>query len=400
MFFGKGGGVAEEIEESRLDEELDRQFDKKLEKFAVRTSKMQGEIARAKGEFILACEEFERLSVEPDIEYVRLGNPNYIKEQKRAYAITVKRTLGRSPAAAGPTIYSGASAALADLDSAIAEIGRTNETFKPIVRAYPRHLGRFKSASMSLDSLASDLRLELQHVERELGEYNDTKERIYKLHATADEAKATEEELALLQVPHQQKDRHGEIKEVEGMLSLKRGQIEETGRSISKISSDIDSALVPLEKAARIYDHFSGRKRKLADVLSEPLETLETKEGLAELHVMLDELAESVRAGRLELKNPEATLANIARAKNGNLSEKALKLRQLHGERHALDGEVQHLRRRLEELDTEIMSSEAKARKMEELSRRTEGLSATLKKEREEVEGLFLKYYKRRVTIR
>ncbi len=391
----------EEVEMSDLGQLLDALFDKRLEKLAARTSRISDRIAGAKQKFALACDEFEKLAVEPDTDYVRLWNPSYIKSQKQVYVTVIKRILGRDVVASGSTVYARSSSMLEGLNSLVGEIQKANEAFKPIVHAYHGNLVGFKNASAGLESIAADLRYELERVGEEADDYNKVKECIFRLRAIADEMEATEKGLAVLQGQHfSQKNKDEEIKDVKARISTKLGELDRIKKEIGETASAIDSVLVPLEKAARVYDHFSGRKRKLAEIVTSPLQALGSEAGLEELSKMLDELDSSIKAKRLEIKNPDAVAARISNAKNANLHDKISRLELLHGEELMAKDEIRHLERLLEELDTEISAYDAHEKKSMEQGRRLTELKGSLQKERETVEGLFVKYYKKKITIR
>ena len=400
MLFWRGV-PEEEVKMSELEKLLDALFDKKLEKFAARTSRASGEITRVKQEFMLACDEFEKLSVEPDTDYVRLWNPGYIRNQKLVYVAAIRRILGRDAVASGSTAYARSSSMLTDLDSLIEEIQKINEAFKPIVHAYHGHLGKFKNASVGLGAIATGLRYEIEKAGREADEYNSVKGCIFKLRALADEVDAAEEGLAALQGKQfSKKNRKEEIKDAESRLSTKLEGLNAIKMEIGETASAIDSVLVPLEKAARIYDHFSGRKRKLSEIVTNPLQALGSGAGLAELNTMLDELDSSIKAGRLEIKNPDTVVAHISNAKNANLHDKISRLELLHSEEQTMKDEIRHLERLVEELNTEISTSEAHEKESVEQERRITELRSSLQEEKEVVEGLFVKYYKKKIAIK
>ena len=396
MFFWNN--PSSEIELGMLDKELDALFDKKLEKFAARASRFASEIASAKKEFIGACDEFDSISAEPDTEFKRWLNPNSLKNQKSAYVMALKRTFGAASSHSGSTSYSRYSAELASLKSLIGEMLSVNGRNKDVINAYSRHIGHFKRLQAVLESLASGLGAELNRVSREFNEYNEVTSNLSRLKVLCEELDAVRDELERLK-DSKSSESIENTAEIETKLTAKQSELTAIRKQIDAISSKVTALVLPLEKAARAYDHSALEKTKLLDMVENPVQSLATEHGFQEFIKRLEALKEGIDVRRIELKKPNETLSQIAKIGDAKVYEELSRMALLKKEAQSLEGEARFFEREISRIRDEARESESRLGRMEELSSSIKKLEESRKKERETLEQLITRYYKKKVTI-
>ncbi len=400
MFFGGSPGK-EDVKLGELNGKIDGLFDKKVEKFAARAARLSQEIANVKREFLNACDEFDKVSAEPDLEYERWMNPNYIKGQKPLYCSALKGLFGKDAEQIGPTAYARHSSELSALEALNGEMLRTNAKFRSVVYAYPKYMNRFKNAQHALDSLMIGLRQELERVARESGEYNEMVGHLYRISALTEETEVLESRLAELHAGpvSAAEEKEKETQEIEAKISAAQGGLRAIEGKMADISSRVTSLFVPLEKAARLYDYFSLKKAKLADAVTNPTQKLSTENGLHEFNGLLEDMKKAIESKKLEIKKPAEALSQIERIKEANISGDFSELALLEKERQTARDEISFLSKSMNEIKSRAMEREALTKRISDTKEKLGIVSDALQKEKGVVEQLVMKYYKKKIAI-
>jgi hypothetical protein len=398
MFFGDN--QSREVGIDLLEEEIGKLFDKKLEKFTARASKISARVEDAKREFVLACNEFEKVSDEPDLEFKRWLNANFIKGQKQAYAAALKEVFSTTDKPSGQVSYSRYSAELAALNSVINEMLSINGRNRDIIHAYSKHLGHFKYLQATLENLAASLRTELERASGEFNEYNDVVAGIAKIRASCDEIDSLKNRLESVDaVKPGSVDAKAEIGGLEARASAKRTELAKLEMDIDEISSRIASLILPLEKAARVYDHSAMKKVKLFEMVENPVHTLASEEGFGEFSRMIEGLKDSIEKNRIELKKPGETLSLISRIRGANIYEELSRLALLNREAKVIEGEIRLFEKDIEGIKSKAWESESTIRKISDMNDAIKRLEGEKREGKAALEQLITKYYKKKIVV-
>ncbi len=398
MFFGNN--QSREIDIDLLDKEVGALFDKKLEKFAARASKISERIDSARREFVAACDEFGKVSNEPDIEFKRWLNPNFIKSQKGAYTAALRGVFDSVNRPTGQMSYFKYSAELASLDAAITEMLSINGRNRDIIHAYSKYLGHFKYLQAALEGLAANLRTELGKVSTEFNEYNDVMTALAKLRSTCEEIGVLKRGLGNFEMLDVEKGgEKGDTSELEAKATSKKAELAKIKENIDKISFRVESLVLPLEKAARIYDHSAMKKVKLFEIVENPVESLASVGGFGEFNKMIEELKESIEKGRIDLKRPEETLSLISKIKEAKIYEELSRLALLKKEVSVARDEVKFFEMEIGNIKSRAWESESRMKKISDMDSAIKNLENSKREDKLALEQLITKYYKKNILV-
>jgi hypothetical protein len=398
MFFG--GDSELKVELGHLNREVDKLFDKRVEKLSVKASRISDEINQAKLEFISACEEFDRITTEPDLENERWLNPHFIKSEKTIYIVTLRRIFDEKVDISGSTHYARYSSELSSIDSLIREMVKVNSRYKAVIYAYPNKFERFKRAQMRIEKLAASLKFELDRVKTEFSEYNEINGHLVTISEHSDELAASEKWLGQLESDASKKSVEKEnMTDAESILASKRNELSAINRKREEISSKTISLIMPLSQAARMYDHYSLKKRKISDIVAHPIEELGSEGVFDEFIGLLEDLKGAVGSKKIEVKKPDETLAQISKIKGTDIYEMLSALKLIEKEAQSTEAEIRFFERSLNDKKAERGAHETRLNAMNDMKNKIESLKSSLTREKNETEQLVMKYYKKRLVI-
>lgn len=394
-----GGGKKEEIPVKGLGTALNSCFDKKIAGFAGKAAKIAKEIENAKRDFSMACDKFDKLDIELNLEYGFWRNENFIKSQKSSYVQALKLVIAPQKPAGAQNERERYGMELESIQTVIGEVLKTNGKFKPVVMAYPNYLSGFQNSFSRMERLAGDLKAELERTDPELEEYNEVRSHIYEMEASSDLIGALTQEIdAMRGMPKKEEDQ-SVLKRLEDDREAKSKELRALKGRHESISSGLKELLLPLGKAAKSYDHSSLSKFKLTPVIENPIESLSKGEDAGEFMKRLDELKDGVEKGRISLKNKDDVLSQIARVEGYDVYGKISELKLMEKEEGALAGEIRAYENEMERIGNEKASARAAKESMEETAKKLESLKNSVIEERQNIEQLFLKYYNKQITV-
>jgi len=398
MFFGNN--KSQEVGIELLDKEIGVLFDRKLEKFTARASKICERIDYAKKEFVAACDELEEVSAEPDLEFKRWLNPNFIKSQKGVYVAALRGAFDVTEKPAGKVSYSKYSAELASFNSAINEMLGINGRNRDTIHAYAKHLSHFKYLQTEMEGLAASLKAELEKVSVEFGEYNEVMAALAKLKATCEEIDMLRNRLESIEaVTTESAGEKTDIAELETKMASEKTGLEKINSDMDRISFRVASLVLPLEKAARIYDHSAMKKTKLFDIVENPVRSLASKGSFEEFSKMVNELKESIEKGRIDLKKPKETLALISKIEDAKVYEELSRLELLDREAKVLREEIKFFEREIGKIRERVWEVEDRMKKAADIRNTIKKLEDSRKEEKSALEALITKYYKKNFIV-
>ncbi len=403
MFFRKSGGDAAEVRQDELDALLNSAFDKKLKAIESRADACIGELARGREAYALACEAFENLEAEPDIENPYITNLSSLKEQKRAYSTALNRILRAwsMEVGSGPNMYEGYNATLLKAERFIEETLLVNSKFKQALYSYAEHMSGLKRAFSMIERQRDLLRGMLGRVNRELLEYNAVRERLVSLRMLIDEMKLnsdTVESLAATTRPtgDQLSAEEGTL---ENEIAASERDLQRLNAEGSRLRAEMGRLMAPLERAARKFDHASGRKERLSDFIAEPEARMADRAGYEEFRRLLSEMEKALESGSVEIENSPKLKEALAMLMGSNLHGTISALRDLDVKRLELEGGIRRSRAALARLRDSRDSEKRTAAALESAMTHSKDAAEMLDSTKRSVERLFLEYYDQKIKI-
>lgn len=404
MLFGRPGGGGESVQLYDLGPLLDKSLDKKLSSLASRASSILREMQQARDQFARACRDFEALSVEPDTEYTRLSNANFIKSQKGFYTNALRHSVESWNLSYGEArnLYEGYSAVLSEADAFAAGVLKANATFKKVMHAYPNHLGQFKTSFSFIERSIDSLRGEIERRKPEYSEYRrvidsakgiaSKRDELADLTARINSSAENLSRSAAEPPDGRQAKLSADIASIGSELSVKDAQI-------SEMTSRINSLTLPLERAARKLDHILAAKRQLYTFVTDPVNTLREESDTKDFLTLVAQLKKLLSAGSIDVKNPERIEKVADELLSTDIHAMMLALSERKRERHELVQRIEHAKRELRRLEESSAAIGNASERLESMRRRAEELGAAIKSEKEQAERLFLEYYGRKISI-
>lgn len=405
MLFGFGGRPkTEAVGLDMLDSLLSSLFDSKLKALEARGSRTVKELSSARGRFGEACQKFEGVADEPQLEYFFIDNVNFIKGQKLAYTKALRRIMAEweIPDSGASTIYERYSAIASGAGRFIGEVLGANTNFKKVLQAYPGRLDLFKGSFSLIERLTESLRNELGRAAPALAEYRNINNQLSRLHSLKDEADAMRREMLQMGEAAHHGTESAESSEEQGILvgiSGKRGELSEVNRESSLLHQRIARLTGALERPSKKFDHVVQRKRGLNQFIRDPIGSLNSGSDYGDFRALIDEMAKQVESGGIEAKNTVRIREAVAELIDADIYGMVEGYKRLGQRASSLQGEIKSLEDRLARLGDERKSSQRASESKESVGRRAAETAARMDGVKGEIERLFLEYYGRRISI-
>ncbi len=383
---------ADRIAPEELAGRLGSMFDGKVRQLGEKGSKLDREISEALREFLEACQRLESADEEPEMEiYI---NTSALKQQKAAYARSLKRAADSFSFDLGGTIYQRYSNESDALKKFIGEVLKTNNAFRTAFMAYAKHLGKFKKIFGRVEKLSDAL-------SRELEARKGDKEAYDAMVAKAEELvylmKREKESKGRIDANKAEKPSTADVKKLEERLAAARAEEGRLRLEEEKIRHRFAQIAAQLEKASRKYDYGSAKRIKLSYLLEDPLLLRENE--IQELREMLKEMIGKIRSGEIAIKNIDNVIETAEELRKEDIKKEAARFREIESRRIEDEREVS----REEEVLEDIRKVESEALKNEESARRAEEIRKEIGRSEDEakreIEMMIEKHYSRKVVI-
>jgi uncharacterized coiled-coil DUF342 family protein len=403
MLFG-GKPKPEAIGLSALDSLLNSSFDKKLAGLDSKASRTAKELSSAKFRFSGACQKFEEVAAEPQLEYFFIDNVNFIKGQKLAYSKALRRIIAEWDVSdsSASTIHGRYSAILSNAERFIGEVLRANTNFKKVLQAYPGHLDLFKGSFSLIERLTESLRNELNRAAPALSEYRTISSNLSRLYSLKEEAEAIDGDMLQINEaakPNPESAEGLDEQSISEAMSAKQNELSGISRESSLLHQRIMHLTAPLERPSKKFDHTVQKKKGLNVFIEDPIGNLNSESDYSSLISLINEMADKVESGGIETKNTDRIRESIAELANADIygMVKGYKLLQqkasaLHEEIRSLEGRHARFREARNSSQRASESKEAMRRSATEIATKIEGAKV-------EIERLFLAYYGKRISI-
>jgi DNA repair exonuclease SbcCD ATPase subunit len=396
MLFG-GRGRPENVKLQELGSLLDPLFKKKLGQFVPLTVSTIGDLERAKRQFIVACDEFEKSDPEPYTEDLYTVNINFIKAQKNLYAQTLRRlasSLVVKPEGA-VNIYESYMLIASNLESVMNGMLKANATFKQVVHCYSNSLGNFKKAFSNIERLTATIRNELEKESGEFSRYKEVKELASRLNQNIMELESLKNNVETLKKILETGSGATEANSLDISKSLesKRSELSGVTSEILRTHVRMESLISPLGRAAKKFDHISLSKRKLHPFIENPLNSIENDVSCNEFRSLVNALKEAVDGGSIDVKNKAEVSRAISNVLGTDLLSISGSLKSLEQRRRDIEGEIGVLERSLNALKDSSASRERQRREMERMEEKAREVGNDRDSAKSKIEKLFSDYY-------
>ncbi len=402
MFFGRGS--PQSISLDRLGSLINASFEKKLGSFGEHAARITESMLQSKNQFLDACDRFETLDVEPYTEDIYSPNIHLIKTQKTIYAKALKRVAeGISQEGSGVlNTYERYLAILSNAEGALQEILRMNASYKQVVYCYSNHLREFKKSFSDLERHVQLLKRELDRRSGDFSEYKSLEAVASKINAQSSELAMLESSLEAASGPQGREGAaaaHSSEEEISKKISAKRLESVALDRTASDLTAKISLLTLPLERAARKFDHLSVSRKRLRDFIMDPIGAIKDETSYAEFVALVKELKSFSEAGKIDIKNRDDLNAEITSLLDSDIYYLISSLRSMHASKSGISDEIMLLERTLKEVEESRGSERKAAQEAEEIRESIKRVSASRDAAKSQAEMEFMQYYGIRVSI-
>lgn len=396
MLFGKDPATVVSIEEARRL--LDSLVDRKLSQFASRAERPKAALVGAIKSFEHEIIRFRDTDTAPDLEDMGRVSGTVISGQKVGYTKAILHTLsGFSGEAKAATAYGRIHSMATDADSLLHTVLKTNTTFKLMLQVHARDLQEAKRQFSIMERSIGELKGLLDGASPQFSEYTQIAHALNALSASLSELRAVKSAGAgatAVAAPETK-----EVNDLEALVSDKRAELDREHAILADKESTIRGALLPLDRAARKYDYICPGKRKLADFVEFPIAEIRGEADYSELADKLLGLRKELESGRIEVKNRDELLAHLDSMGAKDIKGAIKSLEAQSGIVRSLKADLAVLHGRMEQIkalhtDASKMIEDAEQRKRDE-----ERISSQAYAMKSEAEGLFMRFYRKRVEI-
>ncbi len=399
MFFG-GSKEPESIAIENLAPVLRDEFNRKLSRLESKAAGIVTGIASSVKDFVAACDAFRNLEKEPDLEYVRTTSSTYVKDQKNSYSNLLSRMISNDTKedARYETIYDRYYEVVQRTGAFLNDILKANAQFKMVLDAYPNDLNKFKKSFSSIELQWRMLKTELEARNMDFKEYHETLGKIQALMALIDEAKTIESAMAELEGAPQHAVKKEEVEGLAGKIASIRSQEQAINRKISEVNSEIGILIHTIEKPARKHDYLSLYKPKLTPLLDDP-SSLRNEDKYSEFYKQIGEISGEVEKGTIAVKNMSEVRDALEKILEGRLKSMLDEVTDLESNKLPLDAELRDLERMKHEMENLLNGDSQRESALAGMRNRSVSVKEDIEKIRSAVEGLFERYYKRRIRV-
>ena len=379
---------------------LDQCFDGKMRQFEAEAERIVKSADEAKAQFISAYEQFENSSSAPDTEFAPMISASYVRGNKNAYVRALRAILGQhSHVAHSNNVYSKYYSEQAAIDNMINSVLKTNMQFNSVLIAYSTEMNSFKKSFSALERCNKNLKDELGYRTREIDEYKKVSENIGKLDAVVEEIRLIGSELEKLSGQGTEASKAAGKEEAMKKLESSMGELASMEKRRAYLEGSVASALLPLERAARKYEHSVGGRPKLTDYITRPMENIVDRSAYSELQGLVEKLYKEIETGSIGIKSTEPVGRSVELVRNGNILGWIDEIKLLDAKIHEVKEEMDELRRIGEEISSYEHSSMSKKEAEKALRFKEVNMIGERAKLVTLIQEQFAKYYNERISI-
>lgn len=397
-------GKTEKITLEELNPLLELLFERKLGQFTAQMAGESRELQNARSHFISACETFESLNAEPYTEDLYSVNINFVKNQKRIYAETLKRlaesiVLGSKGAS---NTYEEYLLMVSKIESIMNEMLKANSAFKQVMYCYSNHLGDFKRAFSGLERITEMMKSELNKKAEEFSKYKAVKERVSKLYRGAEELAALKNNVDVVRTSSGLDlgtDSDKNTSELPSAIASKKSELSNLEGEISRMRKKAYSLVSPLEKASKKFDHSSASKRKLHTFVENPFNATQSEASYEEFRMLVKNLGDALNRREIDIRNVEGVSKAVSTILSTDLYSIADSIRLLQEKRAQIANETALLEKDMNLIKEVKESHERRIREIETMEGKAEELERSIGLVKNEIEKWIMDRYGKSVTI-
>ncbi len=393
------------IQFAELERYIGSLFDSHVSKGINSVDKSISDLVAEAAKFAELSDKFYSSDIEPDMEFIEHMSSGFMKSQKDLYAKSLSSILHEVQSSAqivANTRYEEAKLKKEAFELIMQEILRLNSKFSMILVGYPRQMDAFKRQFSRMDKLLKGINDQLKGMSQEVGAYNNIIEKVSMM----------EESISLIEEIGKMGGASGMIRDEASEEKL-RSAISTIGTERSSYESkmhsfeeeaklirhNITSLLQPLSRAARIYDHETKGKVRMAEFISNPISLLQ---GGNSYHVFESELLKMksyISSNASKFKGHEAEQAHIAAVIKGNMPEMLARLRSLSDNVNNTKEKIAALTSRIHEMTNEKNKLEEKFGEMADREEKLRKSHESMLTYKGEIEKLCLDAYRVKIEI-
>ncbi len=402
MLFGRE--KTEEVAVDSLEGLAGRLFEKKIGNFDASAIAAVERFARARSEFISACDDLERLEAEPYVEDLYFASISTIKSQKALYAKNIRHIAEtiELQGGAGKTSYEKYWSILGNINGSIEEMLRTNAGFRTVLYSYSNHLGSSKRSFSLMERSRDELKREIDAKSRDFRQYESLITEITRLKLLADELDILDGSLEVLATgkPGNAAGENNLESKLQADLGEKRREAARMSEEVSRLSSKIRLLTAPLDRAARKHDHLSLGKAKISAFVEDPVGAIRNEEDYLRFMELVKEMKGNIEKGSIETKNNEGALRAVSTLVEYNLYNEISTLRELRERERIVENEARVIEATLDEVKKAKENAARAETDIKKMHDEMESAKKSINSSEERIVSLFADYYKKKITIK
>ena len=404
MFFKKPDAV-KLMQFTELKRYIDSLFDSQVSRVIDTVNKSLNALAAEVARFYELSEKFYSTDSESDMEFIEHMSSGFIKSQKALYSKSLSSILSGAQAnmqVVADTHYEEVKLRKESFESIIQDILKLNSKFSMILVAYPKQMEAFKRQFSRMDKLLKSINEQLKGVSNEVGAYNSIMEKIAHMEeyiVSINEARAGNQASAINREEGYEEKLRNSISYIKSERSSYESKRHSAEEEANAIKHNIVSLLQPLSRAARIYDHESKGKIKIAEFISNPFNLLQGSDKCRTFEAELLKMQGYISSNPSKFKGYEAELTQISTVIKGNVPDMLARIQSFDKEIDATKEKIAALTAKIHETENEKSKLEEKFGEMVGKEEALRKASESMLKLKEEIEALCLNTYRVKLEI-
>jgi len=346
MLFGKP--KVEEIPIISLENYFIALFNTRSAKNVEKCQKALKRIEDALSNFEAACHTLAEVDANPDDEYINPESFSALKVQKASYVKALTSSIDIAVQdmhkVSSATEYENILYKMQILKNLKEHLLKLNSSFRNVLLGYGGYFSNMKKAFKEVENSIGALQLEIDNGSADFSKYQLLMNNVKKLNSLVDTFEANKRERTMLIDKRVHKNTNETATSERTNLSMKIDsllrEIRDNEAAEQSILSKINSTLMPLERAARKYDHESKSASKLSMAIANAFASLEEGDSYANFINMLKDMQNKISSIETDERELQLTKHHLEVALGTNLAGYAQEVSKLRDVRKGLLSEL------------------------------------------------------------
>ena len=399
--------VPDNVDIDGLDELLNTLFEKNSERFVTQARRAAEKIHKGLEMFVRSIDALDSYGGEPDDEFIGSNSISVARVQKGNYISALKSALSALKDGSGPegveTRFEALQLEKVSYESFISKVLSINSNFKIVVLGYAAQMGPFKKAFSAIENGVKDLGRELEKGSEQLNQYSTLKSLIDRLNLLTEEFRVLSEKMQSSEDIGISKKEGDDALAATKVVEIRREKLV-TGASairqrIDYISMGISNLLLPIERAARKYDHEKKKGARLSDYISNLHSMAFGDAENAEFLSLLSGLKKSILEGAIDVKNQNGVVSHIDLISSARIADSVNEMRQLKSELEEVEGEIKACGEEMLALKSKRFNSESALKERSHIAEKSSRLEEEISSTKLTIAKLFGEYYRKQIRV-